>query len=151
MVIPLVSTGEKCPECHKCQLVSRTRTEEFDFDLGDKTIRVRAESVPYQVCDHCKEELIGSEAVRMRHEAICRAAGYLSPAEYRAIRESFGWSQQYLADLTGYGVATVSRSERGRLLPNLSYDITLRAIRDCSAYRENLERLLASRTRRQIC
>src|ERR1700688_1260323 len=125
MVMTPVATGEKCPECHTGQLLSQTRTEEFDFDLGDKTIRVRAENVPYQVCNHCKEELIGAEAVRIRHEAICFAAGYLSPAEYKAIRESFGWSQQYLADLTGYGVATVSRAERGRLLPNLSYDITL--------------------------
>jgi putative zinc finger/helix-turn-helix YgiT family protein len=149
--MPPESTSEMCPECHKGQLVSHSRTEEFDFDLGDKKIRVCAENVPYQVCDNCKEEMVGSEAVRIRHDAICRAAGYLSPAEYREVRESFGWSQQYLADLTGYGVATVSRAERGRLLPNLSYDITLRAIRDCPAYRANLERLLASRAQRQIC
>lgn len=144
--MPSDLTGLPCPACQSGKLVLQTRTDDSDFDLGGKTVHVHIENVPYHQCDNCKEELIGPEAVRMQHEAVCRAAGYLLPAEYRDIRERFGWSQQKLADLTGYGIATVSRAERGRLLPNLNYDIVLRALRDCREYRENLERQLAVRT-----
>jgi putative zinc finger/helix-turn-helix YgiT family protein len=127
-----------CPECGKGQLVGLTRTEEFDFDLGDGTIKVRAENVPVKKCDVCGEVMSGPDAAQVRHEAVCRAAGLLTPAEYRAIREGLGWSQQYLADLTGFGAATVSRAERGRLLPNRSFDKVLRALRDCPPFREYL-------------
>src|SRR5438309_1920072 len=32
----------KCPECGQGQLRTITRTEEFDFDLGDEIVKVRA-------------------------------------------------------------------------------------------------------------
>jgi putative zinc finger/helix-turn-helix YgiT family protein len=133
--------GTKCPECGKGQFVPQTRTEEFDFDLGEETVTVRAENVPVLQCDQCGEVMSGPAAAKVRHEAVCRAAGFLTPSEYKSIREELEWSQQRLADLTGFGVATVSRSECGRLLPNRSYNIVLLAIRDCSPFREYLERL----------
>lgn len=141
-----LQTGGTCPECGKGQLIALTRIEEFDFDLGDEKVKVRAENVPVQKCDHCGEVMSGPAAAKVRHEAVCRAAGFLTPAEYRAIREELDWSQQYLADLTGFGVATVSRSERGRLLPNRSFNTVLLALRDCAPFREYLERVHASRS-----
>src|SRR5438477_13026168 len=111
----LVPTGTKCPECGEGQLFAFTRTEEFDFDLGDETVKVRVENVPVKKCDKCGEEMSGPAAAKVRHEAVCRAAGLLTPSEIKAIRDQFGWLQQYLADLTDFGVATISRWERGRL------------------------------------
>src|SRR5437867_3036836 len=122
------------------------RAEEFDFDLGDQTVKVRADNVPVQQCDQCGEVMSGPAAATVRHEAICRAAGLLTPAEIKAIREQFGWSQQYLADLTGLRIATVSRWERGRLLQNRSNNKVLLAVRDCSPFREFLTLLLGSKT-----
>ena len=141
----LPATGPKCPECVQGQLLSLTRTEEFDFDLGDETVKVRAENVPIQKCDKCGEVISGPVAAKVRHEAICRAAGLLPPAEIKAIREKFGWSQQNLADLTGFGVATVSRWERGRLLQNPSNNKFLLALRDCPQFPEYLVGLLAGK------
>lgn len=143
------STGRKCPECGEGQLHTLIRTEEFDFDLGDETVRVRAENVPVEKCDKCGEVMSGPAAAKVRHEAVCRAAGLLTPSEIKALREKFGWSQQHLADLTDFGVATVSRWERGRLLQNRSNNKFLQAIRDCPPFREYLEELLASKTRKQ--
>jgi DNA-binding transcriptional regulator YiaG len=91
----------------------------------------------------------GPAAAKVRHEAICRAAGLLTPSEVKAIREKFGWSQQHLADLTDFGIATVSRWERGRLLQNRSNNKVLQAIRDCPPFREYLEGLLATKMRKQ--
>jgi len=120
--------------------VHTLRAESFEFDAGDCKVTVLANDVPVIKCIQCGEEYAGPDALRIRHDAVCEALGYLPPAEYKRIREQNNWSQQYLADLTGYGVATVSRAERGRQLPNRNYDITLRAIRDSIEYRNELMR-----------
>lgn len=138
--------GIPCPECRTGQLVTVTRTEEFDFDVGGETVRVRAVDVPVEMCDQCGEEMSGPEAAKARHEAICRAAGLLTPAEIKNLRERFGWLQQELADLTDFGVATVSRWERGRLLQNRSANKILLALRDCPPFREYLQDLQGAKS-----
>jgi putative zinc finger/helix-turn-helix YgiT family protein len=143
------STGPKCPECAHGHLVPSTRDEEFDYDLGDETIKVLARAVPIERCDSCGIIASGPAAAKVRHEAVCRAAGLLTPSEIKAIRDRFGWSQQYLADLTAFGIATISRWERGRLLQNRSNNKVLQAIRDCAAFRDYLEGLLAPKTTEQ--
>ncbi len=141
--------GLACPECGRGRLIPFTRDEEFDFDLGDEVVKVRAENVPVEKCDACGEVFSGPAAAKVRHEAICRAAGLLAPSEIKEIRERFGWTQQHLADLTAFGIATVSRWERGRLLQNRSNNKVLVALRDCPPFREYLEGLLAAKTRKQ--
>jgi putative zinc finger/helix-turn-helix YgiT family protein len=141
-----VTTRVKCPECERGYLVSFTRDEELDYDLGEETFKVLAKDVPVERCDVCGMIASGPAAAIVRHEAICRAAGLLTPCEIKAIRDSFGWAQQHLAELTDFGVATISRWERGRLLQNRSANKVLQAIRDCPAFREYLEELLASKT-----
>lgn len=98
----------KCPECEHGHLVPFTRDEEFDYDLGEESIKVVARDVPVERRDSCGMVASGPAAAKVRHEAVCRAAGFLTPTEYKSIREERGWSQQHLADLTGCGVATVS-------------------------------------------
>ncbi|MBI2803814.1 MAG: type II toxin-antitoxin system MqsA family antitoxin [Planctomycetes bacterium] len=131
-----------CPECGRGQLVSFTRDEDFDFDLGDERVAVQARNVPVEKCDTCGEIMSGPAAARVRHDAICRAVGLLTPSEIKAIREKFGWSQQHLAALTDFGIATVSRWERGRLLQNRSANKVLLGLRDCPAFRAYLESLV---------
>jgi YgiT-type zinc finger domain-containing protein len=92
MTQPELPIGTKCPECGKGQLIALTRTEEFDFDLGEEKVKVRAESVPVQQCDRCGEVLSGLAAAKVRHEAVCRAAGLLTPTEYKSIREQLEWA-----------------------------------------------------------
>ena len=115
-----LTTGPKCLECERGRLVPFTRDEELDYDLGEETIKVLTRDVPVERCDSCGMIASGPAAAKVRHEAVCRAAGLLTPSEIKGLRERFGWSQQYLADLTDFGVATISRWERGRLLPNRS-------------------------------
>src|SRR5207237_5357933 len=83
------------------------------FDLAGEIVKVRAENVPIQKCDKCGEVLSGPATASVRHEAVCRAAGLITPSEIKALRERFGWTQQQLADLTDFGIATVSRWEAG--------------------------------------
>ena len=149
MTQPEAPHGTSCPVCGKGHLVPLTQTEEFEFDLGEEKIMVRAEAVPVQKCDQCGEVLSGPAAAQVRHAALCRAAGFLTSTEYQTIREKLGWSQQFLADLTGFGVATISRLERGRLLPNRSYHTVLLALRDCPPFQEYLKSLHESRSQKR--
>ena len=108
--------GRRCPSCGHQPLVARRIRDEFEYGPDDDRITVVAEAVPVLVCPACGESLYGPEAAGIRHEAICRALGLLSPAEIKALRERLGPDQEDFARLTGIGVATLSRWERGRLL-----------------------------------
>jgi putative zinc finger/helix-turn-helix YgiT family protein len=117
-----------CPVCGKGVLASRVITERFEYGEGEDKVSVVAENVPVQVCTHCQETFSGPEAARIRHQAICRALGLLTPDEIRGIRERLGLSQTQFAELTDIGEATISRWERGRLLQNKAMDRYLRLL-----------------------
>jgi putative zinc finger/helix-turn-helix YgiT family protein len=108
--------------------VARTITDHFDYDGDNGPIHIEAKGVPVKECPSCGEVFLGPEAGRIRHNAICRALGLLAPDEIKSIREGLGQSQEEFADLTGIGVATISRWERGRLLQSRAHDRYLRLI-----------------------
>jgi putative zinc finger/helix-turn-helix YgiT family protein len=118
----------RCPVCGKGHLEQRVVTERFDYGEGKKKVRVVADNVPVQVCTHCQETFSGPKAGLIRHRAICRALGLLTPEEICAIRERLGLSQAQFAKLTDIGEATISRWERGRLLQNKAMDRYLRLL-----------------------
>jgi putative zinc finger/helix-turn-helix YgiT family protein len=120
----------RCPTCNTGRLRDKLVTERIEFEVDGKTKMVVAENVPVSECDNaaCGERLSGPEAARIRHEAICRAFGLLTPREIQAIRDRLELSQERFAELTGIGVATISRWERGRLLQNRAMDNYLRLV-----------------------
>lgn len=122
--------ASRCPTCNAGWLRDKVVTEQFEFEVDGKTKIVVAENVPVSECDNaeCGERLSGPEAARIRHEAICRTFGLLTPHEIQAIRERLELSQERFAQLTGIGVATISRWERGRLLQNRAMDNLLRLV-----------------------
>lgn len=132
----------RCPTCNVGHLHNKVITDRFEYEVDGKTQTVVAENVPVRECDNagCGERLSGPEAARTRHEAICHAFGLLTPREIQAIRERLGPSQERFAQLTGIGIATISRWERGRLLQNRAYDNLLRLV----ARREENVRFLES-------
>jgi len=122
--------ASRCPTCNAGWLRDKVVTERFEFEVDGKTKTVIAENVPESECDNtaCGERLSGPEAARIRHEAICRMFGLLTPHEIQAIRERLDLSQERFAQLTSIGVATISRWERGRLLQNRAMDNYLRLV-----------------------
>src|SRR5207249_4533721 len=67
---------------------------------------------------------------RLHHEAICKTFGFLTPQEIRDLREKkLRMTQEEFAQLTGIGVATISRWERGRLVQNRAMDKYLRLLK----------------------
>jgi len=122
------NTERRCPVCGAGKLHRRVVSERFTYDGDRGPILVEAKDVPMQVCDACGETFTGPDAARIRHHAICRALGLLTPEEIKALRERLGKTQQEFAELTGIGEATISRWERGRLLQNRANDNFLRLI-----------------------
>ena len=127
---PQIEATWHCPTCNVGRLHPQIITERFPYEDDGKEVMVVAENVPVERCDNpeCGEELSGPEAARIRHEAICRALGLLTPAEIRAVRERLNLTQAEFARLTRLGEATICRWERGRLLQNPAMDRYLRLL-----------------------
>jgi putative zinc finger/helix-turn-helix YgiT family protein len=118
----------RCASCGEQALEAREIEDEFEYGPEGERITVVAHAVPVLVCAKCGETLYGPEAARVRHRAICAALHLLSPEEIKALRERLGPSQEGFAELTGIGVATLSRWERGRLLQTRALDRYLRLL-----------------------
>ena len=103
--------------------------DRFEYQ-GDEAapITIEVPDLPVEVCDQCGEQYVGPAAARAQHRAVCRALGLLTPEEILAIRMRFGPNQADFAAVTGIGVATISRWERGRLLQNRAMDRYLRLL-----------------------
>ncbi len=120
---------ERCANCGHTPLRDETVTDRFEYRVDDnEVITVEAQDVPVEACPQCGEQFFGPAAVRAQHAAVCQALGLLSPQEIQAIRERFGPTQTEFGRLTGIGEATISRWERGRLLPSRALDRYLRLL-----------------------
>lgn len=119
----------RCPNCGHAPLRDETITDRFEYRPdGEEPLTIEVSDVPAEVCPKCGEKYLGPAAARLQHTAVCRALGLLTPGEIQAIRERLGPTQAEFARLTGIGEATISRWERGRILPNRAMDRYLRLL-----------------------
>jgi putative zinc finger/helix-turn-helix YgiT family protein len=125
------SKKKHCPACHEGWLKFITVTERIFHEEDGVRLPVIIKNVPLEKCTNCGETFRGPEAARLHHEAVCRTFGFLSPREITDLREkSLRLTQEEFAQLTGIGLATISRWERGRLIQNRAMDRYLRLLRD---------------------
>jgi putative zinc finger/helix-turn-helix YgiT family protein len=113
-------SGPRCECCPTGQLKTQFRQETIEHESESGTISIPADRVPVSVCDTCGSIFVTAETARVRHEYVCRAIGAITPAEIRAIRDRHGLSQSEFSRVTKFGEASISRWERGRLLPSPS-------------------------------
>jgi HTH-type transcriptional regulator/antitoxin MqsA len=133
---------QRCPNCGHAPLRDELITDRFEYrGDGEESRTIEVPNVPVEVCPNCGEKYLGPAAARVQHAAVCRALGLLTPEEIQAIRERYGPTQAEFARLTGIGEATVSRWERGRMLPNRAMDRYLRLLRDRPGNAAYLKRL----------
>ncbi len=144
-VVELHHIGRKCIFCEALTASENIQSEHFNYKTEDgRVVELRAD-VPVISCSSCGEQYTDDRAADIRHEAICRFLGRLTPSELRAIRESYGHSQAQWAELTGIGLASIKRWESGALIQGQAFDRFLRMISNAQGY-ELLSEL--SRTRR---
>jgi putative zinc finger/helix-turn-helix YgiT family protein len=126
-----ISPSRRCPACGQGWLKPTTVTDRFVHEEDGTKRTVIVEKVPIERCAQCGESFRGPEAARLHHEAVCRTFGFLTPHEIRELREkALGITQEEFARLTGIGLATISRWERGRLVQNRAMDRYLRLLRE---------------------
>lgn len=125
-----------CGFCGSSNVTTRLEEEQFIYGEGDGAVRLAA-TIPVHKCGSCDAEFTDYAAEDIRHEAVCRHLGLLTPADIQNLRVRHGLSRSEFAKLTRLGEATVARWERGSLIQNAAYDQLLRLLQ----YDDNLERL----------
>ena len=125
------SSSEENITCHVCGSSDvHIRKEEDRFEYGNAKPGVfLSVIVDVYRCNECSIEYTDSEADNLRHEAVCKYLGRLTPKEILFIRESMNMSQKEFAHETGIGEASLSRWERGYLIQNEAMDNFLYLLR----------------------
>ena len=131
-----------CPLCDSESLDTFLHPDAFRYGSGDSAVTLRVNNLPVRHCTACDLEFIDHEGERLRHEAVCRHLGVLTPAEVREIRERYGMTKVAFAEVTGLGPATLGRWETGALIQNRANDFYLRLVRIPSVMR-NLQHFSA--------
>lgn len=136
---PMVVSGEDEGQCARCgspNVVTTVVTHHFSYgDVGSAVDLVA--DVPLHTCRACDLAFIDEEGEAACHDAVCAHLGVLTPNEIAQLRGRYNMTQQAFAAVTGLGVASLSRWERGELLQNTACDRLLRLMQ----FAENVERL----------
>ncbi len=116
-----------CPQCGGESVTTFRHHDAFNYGSGDSAVTLHVD-LPVRRCTLCAFEFLDHEAESLRHEAVCRHLGVLSPAEVRGIRERHGMTRVAFAQVTGLGEATLNRWENGILIQNTANDRYLRLL-----------------------
>ncbi len=99
----------------------------FTYGVGPNAAELSV-TLPIHVCPSCGFECLDGEGETLKHEAICKHLGVLSPREILGIRRIHGMSRAAFARVTGLGEATLNRWENGILIQNTANDRYLRLV-----------------------
>jgi len=115
--------------CPLCDGSARTRVvnDTFTWGRGKNAVELHV-TMPVHRCAPCDIEFFGPDGEMLRHEAVCRHLGVLTPREVRTVRERVSRSRKAFARLTGIGEATLHRWETGIGIQNPGYDRLLRLL-----------------------
>ncbi len=125
-----------CFDCGSTEVVKALQKQVFQYGDGDSAVELTAE-MPIYTCRTCGFQFGGPEADDVRHEAVCRYLGVLTPAEMIAIRDSTGLSRTEFCEVTRIGIASLKRWETGNLIQNAANDQLLFLM----SFPENINRL----------
>ena len=123
---PLPVAERTCEECGH-QVTTTWHHHTFQYGSGSSATNL-AVRLPARRCDHCDFDYLDGEGERLKHQAVCRHLGVLTPEEIRRIREDHGLSRPAFAKLTGIGEASLSRWENGIKIQTPANDRYLRLL-----------------------
>ncbi len=115
-----------CDECGH-DVTTTWHDHTFVYGVGEAAAEL-AVRLPVRRCHHCDFDYLDEEGERLKHEAVCRHLGVLTPQDILGIRKDLGLSRAALAKLTGIGEASLSRWESGVKIQTPGYDRYLRLL-----------------------
>ena len=121
------NVDRECPQCGEDSVATYWHHDTFKYGSGDSAPMLYVD-LPVRRCEPCDFEFLDHEGEQLRHEAVCRHLGVLSPAEISDIRKRLGMTRAAFAEVTGLGDATLNRWEHGAAVQNLAYDRYLRLL-----------------------
>ena len=126
----------ECPMCEDKNVKTTIEKETFTYGDGAEAVELTV-SVPVRTCTSCGFQFTDDIAEEIRHEAVCRYLGVMSPREIQRVRKAYEMSRAEFARLTRIGEASLARWESGQLIQNPAYDQFLYLL----TFPENVERL----------
>ena len=126
-----------CPLCGCEEVVTSWKDHIFNYGSGKSKTELKA-NIPVRRCDACEFEYLDESSERLKHDAICRHLGVLSPSEIRLIREGHRMTRARFAQVTGLGEASLNRWENGINIQTHANDRYLRLL----ARPENMDALM---------
>ena len=116
-----------CPLCGGAPISTILHSDTFQYGSGDSAATLHVD-IPVRHCAECEIEFIDDDGERIRHDAVCRHLGVLTPTEIRQIRKTHQMTRAAFAQVTGIGVATLNRWENGIVVQSLANDRYLRIL-----------------------
>lgn len=129
-------TKIECPSCGSYNVSSTPEVDHFKYGDKDDAATLSA-SICVHHCASCDFTFTAEDASEIRHEAVCRHLGVLTPTEVRRVRERHALSQAEFSELSKIGKASLARWENGVLIQNQANDNLLYLL----TYNDNFERL----------
>jgi DNA-binding transcriptional regulator YiaG len=134
-----------CPVCGGNDVRTTIEMEKFVYGDGPEAVELTAR-VPVRTCNTCKFQFTDDVAEEIRHTAVCRHLGVMTPKEISRIRKAYSMSRAVFARLTRIGEASLARWENGLLIQSSAYDQFLYLL----TFPENLERLKSRKPSEQL-
>ena len=130
-----VAADVSCPLCGTDEVTTSWKRHVFDYGSGESVAELSV-NVPVRSCASCQLEFLDEPAEGLKHEAVCKHLGVLTPAEIRRIREGHGMSRVSFARVTGLGEASLNRWENGLNIQTHANDRYLRLLNHPGIMRE---------------
>ena len=126
-----------CPQCGGGQITTSIETEKFNYGRGSDAFEIQVQ-LPVRNCKNCEFQFLDDVSEEIRHEAVCRHLGVLTPVEVSEIRKKYNLNRQQFSKLTKIGEASLARWEAGSLIQSQAYDQFLYLL----TFEENLDRII---------
>lgn len=117
-----------CPICGKRSVTTYLHHDTFTYGSGDTAATLEVVELPVRRCGACAIEFLAHDGQRLRHDAVCRHLGVLTPGEIRDIRKKLNMTRAAFAEFTGIDEATLNRWENGVAIQGAADDRYLRTL-----------------------
>lgn len=119
--------GCLCPQCEDEQAFSSIQEEEYIYGRGESAVRFWVK-IPVYTCNKCKFQFTDWEAAEIKHNALCRHFGVLTPSEIKHIHKNNKMNRSEFAQITGIGEVSLKKWEKGINIQSISHDRFLRIL-----------------------
>lgn len=123
-----------CPDCGGHSTITVLHDDTFEYGSGGSSVTLCAR-VPVHCCDSCDFEYLGREGRLIKHEAVCRHLGILTPTDIQHIRENHGLNRAEFARVTGLSEEALTQWEHGITIQDRASDHYLRLLQSCGDLR----------------